>query len=786
MFVAFIPQQGSSGPGVTPTLQQVYDASAPPSIVLDATGGISITDAAANADSFALKVSSSVDANAQNGVYIERTPAALHTGDALQIHLGVNASGSGVAVDTTGNGTLFSGTMNGGGMLLDLRLGADNALSLSTANMLVGSAAAPIDTDFVGTVGVANGAFGGHVRIGSVGGGTNGGDVQVFTLAAGPGPVAGSAYLFAQDVTGVTQLWVQPGAGAAFQIQASTGGDVVGPGASTDNAITRFDGLTGKLIQNSTVTLDDVGAMAAVTAGAGMSLSGNIAATTTPAAKVINANAFTGAAGAAQVGLNLAFGINQTLTASFAGIRIQHGLATSGAGGAPVYGSGGGLFFDAQSNGTSVTQITSGGLVRTADGAVGAPANSFISDTTTGFYRTGAGVTGYSSAGALAWSLSIAASNAILAGAAGSGQQNRLSSATAGAIIDLLGNANGTNPAFLTDNATAFTAAAGNQLGTKIAYGANQSGTAAFTALQIALGLATSGAGGAPVFGSGGGLFVDLQSNGTSVHQVTSAGLTRLPDGTNAAPSLSFISEPTLGLFRSGANSIAIGRNGTTYWQWTDNILRGFTAGLAIRNGTPGGDISISGQQTSLTTPAVTLDNTGVSFTGNAGLQQMARITATVNASGTASFAGLTVDITYTAVGSGTQRLIDAKNAGTSKWYLNSAGGMGLAAISPAALASGTTADYSGIGGASFARLTPNAANSTISGITGGTDGLYLTVVNVAGSGTLSFTNEDAGSTAANRIITSTGATVTLNTNDTATFIYDATTSRWRQVATVA
>ncbi len=40
----------------------------------------------------------------------------------------------------------------------------------------------------------------------------------------------------------------------------SGGGDVVGPASSTDNALTRFDLATGKLIQNSTVTLDDAGA----------------------------------------------------------------------------------------------------------------------------------------------------------------------------------------------------------------------------------------------------------------------------------------------------------------------------------------------------------------------------------------------------------------------------------------------------------------------------------------------------------------------------------------------
>lgn len=36
-------------------------------------------------------------------------------------------------------------------------------------------------------------------------------------------------------------------------------GDVVGPGSATDNAVSRFDGTTGKLIQNSVVIIDDSG-----------------------------------------------------------------------------------------------------------------------------------------------------------------------------------------------------------------------------------------------------------------------------------------------------------------------------------------------------------------------------------------------------------------------------------------------------------------------------------------------------------------------------------------------
>jgi hypothetical protein len=37
----------------------------------------------------------------------------------------------------------------------------------------------------------------------------------------------------------------------------ATGGDVVGPSSATDNAIVRFDGTTGKLVQNSVVTIAD-------------------------------------------------------------------------------------------------------------------------------------------------------------------------------------------------------------------------------------------------------------------------------------------------------------------------------------------------------------------------------------------------------------------------------------------------------------------------------------------------------------------------------------------------
>lgn len=44
---------------------------------------------------------------------------------------------------------------------------------------------------------------------------------------------------------------------AAAVLSATGTGDVVGPASSTDNAIVRFDGTTGKLIQNSGITVAD-------------------------------------------------------------------------------------------------------------------------------------------------------------------------------------------------------------------------------------------------------------------------------------------------------------------------------------------------------------------------------------------------------------------------------------------------------------------------------------------------------------------------------------------------
>ncbi len=68
----------------------------------------------------------------------------------------------------------------------------------------------------------------------------------------------------------------------------TTGGDVVGPASSTDNAIVRFDGTTGKLIQNSGVIIDDSDNLTFSGGGTISGSSGSITLTASGSAQTIN------------------------------------------------------------------------------------------------------------------------------------------------------------------------------------------------------------------------------------------------------------------------------------------------------------------------------------------------------------------------------------------------------------------------------------------------------------------------------------------------------------------
>jgi hypothetical protein len=156
-------------------------------------------------------------------------------------------------------------------------------------------------------------------------GGTNG------SAAPTAGAVAygtGTAYAFTLAGT-AGQVLTSNGAGVPTWT-TNAGGDVTGPASSTDNAIARFDGTTGKLIQNSVTTIDDTGAATGFTT---FSASTSV---TTPIVQASNSAGLSlkNASGTTQMSVGAGGGDNMSINVStnLNGANAQIDLSPTGTG----------------------------------------------------------------------------------------------------------------------------------------------------------------------------------------------------------------------------------------------------------------------------------------------------------------------------------------------------------------------------------------------------------------------------------------------------------------------
>jgi hypothetical protein len=120
------------------------------------------------------------------------------------------------------------------------------------------------------------------------------------------------------SVSAGTGISYDSGTGVITNSSPSLGGDVVGPASATDNAIARYDTTTGKLLQNSVVTIGDTGATTGITTlSASTSLTTPIVQATNSAGLALKNSAGTtqismGAGGGDNASINVSTNINGT------------------------------------------------------------------------------------------------------------------------------------------------------------------------------------------------------------------------------------------------------------------------------------------------------------------------------------------------------------------------------------------------------------------------------------------------------------------------------------------
>jgi parallel beta-helix repeat protein len=249
----------------------------------------------------------------------------------------------------------------------------------------------------------------------------------------------------------------------------------------------------------------------------------------------------------------------------------------------------------------------------------------------------------------------------------------------------------------------------------------------------------------------------------------------------------------------NGAASNCPAASGSAYYLQNDTVLQTQTnfhiqARDSGANGTIGGVISgaANGQTVDLLQFRASNDSTVLAAVTAAGNLQVASSVDTRAAGtlglGTSTATAITLGksgITTTNAGALTVTELGTFNGGltaASNFTVTQAGNVAFQRNTTNYTATGTQDDINFGTGVLF-RIT-SASALTITSIAGGVDGRVITLAN-AGSNAVTI-NNDAGGTAANRIITGTGANLSVPAGSTVQLAYDSADSRWRVIGGTA
>ena len=178
------------------------------------------------------------------------------------------------------------------------------------------------------------------------------------------------------SVSAGTGISYDSGTGVITNSSPSLGGDVVGPASATDNAIARFDSTTGKLLQNSVVTIGDTGATTGITTlSASTSLTTPIVQATNSAGLALKNSAGStqmtmGAGGFDNLAINVPTNIN--------GANAQIDISPTGTGHVHIKPSGTGGVEIAPTNAGTMNNMVIGGTTPLAITGTTITATSFV------------------------------------------------------------------------------------------------------------------------------------------------------------------------------------------------------------------------------------------------------------------------------------------------------------------------------------------------------------------------------------------------------------------------